>query len=264
MLEAADIERLLLPFGIALDAGQIDRTTAYLRLLVKWNKAVNLTAVRNETEIVSRHFGESFYLSRVVQLSGRLLDVGSGAGFPGLALKIIFPDVELVLLEPVTKKRAFLKEVVRSLQFEGVEVLGDRVESYAASHEAQFGSAAMRAVGSFSDVLPAIHRALSSAGRVYLWLGGESTGTSGAAKAEIESVFACAQRVPFRSAASAESGAGLNGRAPWPVPRETSGWLNSERGSGVFKGAGRNGTARFSVRTACVPSSIANRTREGL
>ncbi|MGH9403017.1 MAG: 16S rRNA (guanine(527)-N(7))-methyltransferase RsmG, partial [Terriglobia bacterium] len=87
--------------------------STYLGLLLRWNEKINLTAIRTPEECVTRHFAESLFLARHEQLNGRLLDIGSGAGFPGLALKVAVPELAVTLLEPVAKKRAFLKEVVR-------------------------------------------------------------------------------------------------------------------------------------------------------
>jgi 16S rRNA (guanine527-N7)-methyltransferase len=98
------------------------------------------------------------------------LDVGSGAGFPGLALKITNPDLQVVLLEPVGKKRAFLKEVVRTCGLESVEVRGERIEEYSGSHAGEFDVVTARALGSFESTLPAMVRCLRTEGELCLWL----------------------------------------------------------------------------------------------
>ena len=103
------------------------------RLLLRWNEKINLTAIRNPAECVTRHFGESLFLAHHVNLQGSLLDIGSGAGFPGLALKIVFPELSVTLLEPVTKKRAFLKEAARVCGFSQVSVRGERLEESASA-----------------------------------------------------------------------------------------------------------------------------------
>jgi 16S rRNA (guanine527-N7)-methyltransferase len=116
------------------------------------------------------------YLANVVEFKGSLVDIGSGAGFPGLALKIARPELRVVLLEPVGKKRAFLKEVVRSCNFESVEVLGDRIQEFAIGHAGEFNFATVRALGGLDDILPAAWRALAKDGSIYLWLTGLSAG----------------------------------------------------------------------------------------
>src|ERR1039458_3252543 len=114
-----------------LTPAQLDQISTYIDLLQRWNARINLTAIRDPEEAVTRHFGESLFLARHVPLQGSLLDIGSGAGFPGLALKIVFPDLSVTLLEPVTKKRAFLKEAARVCGFTQVTVRGQRLEALA-------------------------------------------------------------------------------------------------------------------------------------
>jgi 16S rRNA (guanine(527)-N(7))-methyltransferase RsmG len=166
------LSELLKPFGLEVDSRQLGQVAVYTDLLLRWNKAVNLTAIRRAEEIVTRHFGESMYLATKVKFDGPLLDIGSGAGFPGLALKISLPELHEVLLEPVAKKRAFLKEVVRACELTHVDVLGDRVEEFAAGHESMFKAATVRAVGGLNEILPAAWQALSDHGWLYLWLTG--------------------------------------------------------------------------------------------
>ena len=168
----SEISRLLRPFDLGLDDSQLELTARYLDLLMRWNRAVNLTSIRQPEEAVTRHFGESLYLTKFVKFDRNLLDVGSGAGFPGLAIKVMRPETAVVLLEPVAKKRAFLKEVIRECQFSRVEVEAARVEDFSLGHCGEFESVTMRAVGSFSAVLPAVLRCLNAKGRVYAWLTG--------------------------------------------------------------------------------------------
>src|SRR3990172_6627889 len=121
MLSVSRVSNLLEPFGLDLHRHQIEQVRAYLELLMRWNQRINLTAIRTPEGCATRHFGESLYLARWVELRGKLLDIGSGAGFPGLALKICSPELAVTLLEPVAKKRAFLKEVARACGFSEVE-----------------------------------------------------------------------------------------------------------------------------------------------
>src|SRR3970040_314440 len=92
------ITELLEPFGLSITAEQTDRLLAYLELLIRWNSKINLVGPASNEECVTRHFGESLFLQRWVDLNGSLLDIGSGAGFPGLALKIVCPGLEVTLL----------------------------------------------------------------------------------------------------------------------------------------------------------------------
>ncbi len=98
---------------IPLKEAQISQLVLYARELEKWNKKVNLTAARNDRELVVKHFLDSMFCGQALDLtrSVQLLDVGSGAGFPGLPLKILNQDLEVWLLEPNQKKTAFLRHI---------------------------------------------------------------------------------------------------------------------------------------------------------
>jgi 16S rRNA (guanine527-N7)-methyltransferase len=172
MLEEATVRRLLEPFGLSLRSEQIGQVIAYLELLLRWNKKINLTGIRDGESCVRRHFGESLYLGRWVELQGRLLDIGSGAGFPGLCLKIVFPDLSVTLLEPVGKKRAFLKEVARVCGMIFVEVRRERLEDFAgAGWAGLYDAATARAVGHLEELIPQAARCLKPGGELFLWLG---------------------------------------------------------------------------------------------
>ena len=165
----------LLPFQIQLSTGQIAKIQEYIRLLLKWNQSVSLTSVVDPVEILARHFGESMFICCLMPVEKcRLADIGSGAGFPGLALKIACPGLRLILIESNKKKCAFLSEVVRALNLENVEVMPIRFEEARVAPDfAEVITA--RAVGGFSDVLRWAKTALARRGHVILWLGGEDS-----------------------------------------------------------------------------------------
>jgi 16S rRNA (guanine527-N7)-methyltransferase len=172
MLAESEILDLIEPFFPKPDSTQLAKLLAYLDLLLKWNRKINLTSIRSPKEAVTRHFGESLFLARLIWLDGPLLDIGSGAGFPGLALKIAFPELRVTLLEPVAKKRAFLKEVARACEFGGVEVRAERLEDFAAqpAAAAKFEAATCRAVGDLPALIPLAARCLKDRGLACLWL----------------------------------------------------------------------------------------------
>ncbi len=118
--------------GLALSPRQQELFETYYRELVDWNRRLNLTTIVDYREVQTRHFVDS--LSVVPALGpavGRVIDIGSGAGFPGLPLKILLPHLRVVLLESVAKKTAFLSHLVARLGLEGVEVLTARAEDVA-------------------------------------------------------------------------------------------------------------------------------------
>ncbi|MDD1965455.1 16S rRNA (guanine(527)-N(7))-methyltransferase RsmG [Pseudomonas sp. NPDC090203] len=115
--------------GVALSETQHSQLLGYLALLIKWNKAYNLTAVRDPDEMVSRHLLDS--LSVVPFIDGeRQLDVGSGGGMPGIPLAIMFPDMKVTLLDSNGKKTRFLTQVKLELKLDNLEVIHSRAEAY--------------------------------------------------------------------------------------------------------------------------------------
>src|SRR5438445_9672183 len=115
---AAVIRRALGEFELPAYDDQVLQIQQYIKVLLAWNEKINLTAIRDPLEVLYRHFCESMYAAVAVPLQvGRLADVGSGGGFPGLALKIACPALQVVLIESNVKKASFLADVVRELGF---------------------------------------------------------------------------------------------------------------------------------------------------
>lgn len=187
MLSEAEIRALLDAFGLRLSSEQSAQLLTYLELLIRWNNKINLTAIRSPEECVTRHFGESLFLARWLKLQGTLLDVGSGAGFPGLALRILFPDLTTTLLEPVAKKRAFLKEVARACGMASVEVRGDRLEQFVAENPGvSFDTVTARAVGQLDQLVPEAACCLRTGSNLCLWLGLEQVAQAKGASPPVE------------------------------------------------------------------------------
>jgi 16S rRNA (guanine527-N7)-methyltransferase len=116
-------------FGIDLDAIKIEAFELYLKELLKWNRKINLTAIRSEKGILLKHFLDSFSVYPFVPIGSFLLDVGSGAGFPGIPLKIVQPSVGLTLMDSVRKKVDFQRHIIRILGLRGVEAIHGRVQN---------------------------------------------------------------------------------------------------------------------------------------
>ncbi len=157
--------------GIELTPALAGAIVAYSQLLLRWNRKINLTTITDPQEILRRNFVESFYGARwLADPSGTLCDVGSGAGFPGLALKLVRPGWSVRLFEPNLKKAAFLAEVARQLHLADVEVLRQRwQESEIALHS--IDTVTVRAVGGYEAIANRAQNVLKPTGRLLLWLG---------------------------------------------------------------------------------------------
>jgi 16S rRNA (guanine527-N7)-methyltransferase len=157
-LTESEISELLKPFMLVPPVvlppkNMMPKFRAYLDLLEKWNARTNLTAIRDPEEMVRRHFGESVFTADHLAGGRTMLDLGSGAGFPGLPVAILHPEVMVTLAESQNKKATFLREVVRSLELENVEVWGARAETMPA--ERRFHTVALRAVDNMAAALEA-------------------------------------------------------------------------------------------------------------
>jgi 16S rRNA (guanine527-N7)-methyltransferase len=152
-LSESAIASLLTPYLLEVRPSLLPQLSTYLDLLLKWNARTNLTAIRDPEEIVSRHFGEGlFAATHLGPDTTTLLDFGSGAGFPGLPIALLRPDIQVTLAESQNKKAAFLREVVRTLNLP-TEVWSNRVEAMPATR--QFHTVTLRAVDNMAAALAA-------------------------------------------------------------------------------------------------------------
>jgi 16S rRNA (guanine527-N7)-methyltransferase len=161
-LSESTIADLLVAYLPDPPATLLPQLSTYLDLLLKWNARTNLTAIRDPEEIVRRHFGESFFAARHLPFEttdgstpapATLLDLGSGAGFPGLPIALLRTGVQVTLAESQNKKAAFLRETVRTLNLPNVEVWAARAE--AMPEERQFRIVTLRAVDNMETALSA-------------------------------------------------------------------------------------------------------------
>jgi len=157
-----------------LSQPQLENISTYIDLLLRWNARINLTAIRQPEEIVTRHFGESLFAARhlfpqgtrTAQSSAQsVIDLGSGAGFPGMPIKIWAPEITLTLIESNQKKATFLREAIRALALTNINVFLGRAEHYPT-----LGAkiVILRAVERFESILPIATNLVTPKGRLAL------------------------------------------------------------------------------------------------
>ena len=168
---AAVIRRALEEFKLPAYDDQILQIQQYIKILLAWNEKIDLTAIRDPLEILYRHFCESMFAGISVPLHrGRLADVGSGGGFPGLPLKIMRPGVHVILVESNLKKATFLAEVIRELGLTDAQVLVSRYEELG-EEIAPVDYVCARALGDFPRFLQWAQSDRIAAKHVLLWIG---------------------------------------------------------------------------------------------
>jgi 16S rRNA (guanine527-N7)-methyltransferase len=174
-MDTRRIARLLEPFlatGPGLSSGQLASISMYIDILIRWNRRINLTAIRGAEEVVTRHFGESLFAAAALFPDPAapipVVDVGSGAGFPGLPLRIWAPKIRLSLIEANQKKATFLREVCRALAFTDVDVLAVRAETV---QPREAGLVTLRAVEHFERILEVSSELVRPGGRLALLIG---------------------------------------------------------------------------------------------
>ena len=166
------IRRALGEFQISVALDQVLQIQQHVKTLLRWNEKLNLTAIRNPLEILYRHFCESMFAASAIPVDkGRLADIGSGPGFPGIPLKIIRPELELCLVESNVKKGTFLAEVVRELELANSRVLISRYEELG-EEVAPLDYICSRAVGEFTPFLEWAGSEKVQGRQVILWIGG--------------------------------------------------------------------------------------------
>lgn len=134
--------------GIHLTEDQLQKLEKFYELLISWNKKMNLTRITVKEEVYLKHFYDSLTLSKVINLNNSLTlcDVGSGAGFPGIVLKIVFPNLRITLLDSLQKRVNYLNEIIKELELSNIEAIHTRAEDYARNHREEFDIVTARAV----------------------------------------------------------------------------------------------------------------------
>src|SRR5580704_11354283 len=147
-LTNSQMEKSLGYYGVEVRNGLLEAIRTYISILLRWNSKISLTTVTDPLEILKFHFGEGLFAAKSVPIkNGRLADVGSGAGFPGLPLAMLLPDLEVVLIESNLKKATFLSEVIRTLTLGNVKVWRGRMEDMPLDAKSRFDFVTARALG---------------------------------------------------------------------------------------------------------------------
>jgi 16S rRNA (guanine527-N7)-methyltransferase len=172
--QEADLGKLLLhstsEFGLDLTAEQVAQFMGYLSQLVHWNKTINLTSITAPREIVVKHFVDSLIPLAVVPFprQARLIDVGTGAGFPGIPLKIVRSDLQVMLIEPNKKKCAFLTSLIGTLRLANVEVFAGTAREYSERGHAPADMLLVRALH-LDDIYSALRSLVVPTGKILLY-----------------------------------------------------------------------------------------------
>lgn len=158
------LSRLLAEAGISLSDQQQQQLVAYVEMLHKWNKAYNLTSVRDSNEMLVRHILDSIVVAPHLQ-GTRFIDVGTGPGLPGIPLSIVRPESHFTLLDSLGKRVRFLRQVQHELKLTNIEPVQSRVEDFPA--EPPFDGVISRAFASLNDMVSWCHHLPGDAGRFY-------------------------------------------------------------------------------------------------
>lgn len=150
-----EIEEKSSKIDINLDNEICNKLYNYMNLLLEWNEKINLTAITDEKEIILKHFIDSFTINKFINSGDKMLDIGTGAGFPGLPIKIIRPEVDVFLMDSLNKRINFLNEVIESLQLKNIEAFHSRAEEMAKNNKfrEKFDVVTSRAVAKLNILL---------------------------------------------------------------------------------------------------------------
>lgn len=140
--------------GIVLTSTQENQLEMYYNLLIEWNNKMNLTGITERNSVYLKHFYDCITLIKAIDLTKNLkiVDVGTGAGFPGLVLKIVFPNLDVVLVDALNKRINFLNHVIESLKLENIEAIHDRIENYTKNNLEVFDLVTCRAVAKLNII----------------------------------------------------------------------------------------------------------------
>lgn len=149
-MKLEDLKNKCQIYNINLSDKQLEKFHQYALLLKEYNEKINLTAITEYEEVIEKHFYDSILPFLKNGITGSLADVGAGAGFPSIPLKIVFEDLEVTIIEPLNKRCVFLNELVKKLELSKVNIVNDRAEEYAKVHRESFDIVTARAVANLN------------------------------------------------------------------------------------------------------------------
>lgn len=166
-------EREILKLGIDLDENKLNKLDKFYKFLIEKNKVMNLTAITDEKEVYLKHFYDSLTICRVIDLKkyDSLCDVGSGAGFPGIVLKIFFPHLKITLIDSLNKRVNYLNELISVLSLKDIKAKHIRMEDFSKDNEEKIDLITARAVASTSLLSEISVKALKIKGKLLLYKG---------------------------------------------------------------------------------------------
>lgn len=149
-----EFKKSLLDLNILCDCDKLNKLDKYYKLLIEENKKYNLTAITNEEDVYLKHFYDSLTTVKIINLTNqKICDIGTGAGFPGIVLKIFFPNLEVTLLDATEKKCNFLNKVITELKLEKINVINERAEIYSKNTREIYDIVISRAVAPLKHLL---------------------------------------------------------------------------------------------------------------
>jgi len=161
-------------FGITIEHDKILKFKEYLKLIKKWNEVTNVTAIKNEEDIIIKHFIDSISSAMIIEYKDQsIIDIGTGIGFPGLPLKIIFPELKIVFVDSLKKRVAILEDICKSLEIQKYLILNNNIEKigHLKEHRQKYDIAISRAVASMSTLIEYGIPLLRQKGRLVLYKG---------------------------------------------------------------------------------------------
>ncbi len=147
----AEVEML----GINVTSEKMEKLEKYYELIIQYNKIMNLTSITEKRDVYLKHFYDSLTISKIINLDNEnsLCDLGSGAGFPGIVLKIFYPNLKIVLIDSLNKRITFLNKVIKELKLKDIYTIHTRIEDYARENKEKFDVVTARAVAPLNILL---------------------------------------------------------------------------------------------------------------